>query len=77
MNLEKYVGKYVRLIDFRDLEWTGYVMDFIEKDDDDPGDSIGLFPNKESHSGAGFFENDIKFIEEITESEVKWGKHDE
>ena len=69
MDLEDIVyllGKKVRIVDTDDIVHIGYFMDYTPafNNPEDEWD-IEIYPTKSSNSGWGFFESDIKSIEEI------------
>lgn len=66
MKLYDYIGKKVKIIDNENIEYIGFVYGYTKALDNEENEaSIDVVPTKESNSGMGFFESDIKSIEII------------
>ena len=60
------LGKKVKIIDTDDIQYIGYFLDYTPAFNNPEDEwSISIYPSKSSNSGVGFFESDIKTIEEI------------
>lgn len=60
------LDKKVKIIDTDDIQSIGYFTDYTPAFNNPEDEwSIEIYPSKSSNSSMGFFESDIKSIEEI------------